>query len=137
MGGTALLDDDDRFADLPPLPLTAPDATAFTLPPLASLAGDAAGEAAAPVATDARALLAPAGRAAEPGAALSPAQLANQVPTLLLCLPAATLPLPPLCRCQRARERHSIGADLDRDCQFHRCSPRLRGRRLQRISRVP
>ena len=27
MGGTALLDDDDRFADLPPLPLTAPDAS--------------------------------------------------------------------------------------------------------------
>jgi DNA polymerase alpha subunit A len=72
MGGDAMLDDEDRFSSLAPLQLTAPDATEFALPNIASFAVPQEGGGAA---ADPRQLLAP----ANARAALTPSQLANQV----------------------------------------------------------
>jgi hypothetical protein len=85
MSTGTVLDDDDRFAGLERLSLTAPDGTTFTLHDISTTCKSLTkpnDESMPHGRHDMMHLLAPPGCSAEPGARINPAMLANQVCTM-------------------------------------------------------
>ena len=83
-----MLDDDDRFAHLKPLPLVATGGSHFTLPSVSTAlgqGGDVAGGAPASAALSLAQLLSPPADGAAPAEPLTPAQVANQVFVAPMC----------------------------------------------------